>query len=136
MLFRSVTAWAFVPVTSELGLGTALQILGISFNPFFLVVGIILVILGAFIPITKTYIQTCKKFIKRYTSTPYIQKNTQIYKNLSGTTENTYTTFNDGAYNYTISGGTIINKKLSYKLINGVKTYSRDLFDVENPNFT
>ena len=71
------------------------------------------------------------------TAWPFLKTNNGLYKdtNLS-LPENTYTTFNDGAYNYSMSGATITGKTLSYKYVGGVKTYSKDLLDINNTSTT
>jgi hypothetical protein len=93
------------------------------------VIALVLVTVLFFFGYSKTYRQTCKIFFQKFTNTPYIEEGNTLY-NLSGLTGIQNGVYNDGGYFYTQQSGVITKKELSYKDVNGIKTYS---FAPDNP---
>ena len=134
-IMLSGVAFAAEGLSLQLGM-TLLKIGGATFNPYILALAVVLIVISFFITTSKDFIEDCKQLLKRYTTTnyPYIKTGATIYKDTNTTTIDNGKYFCDGGYFYNVPspGSTVTTKTLSYKYIGGVKTYSKDVLDINN----
>jgi len=113
------------PIIIE-GVATGLKAGAAGGPPAWIIIIIVLIVLLTvlfFVGFSKKFKETCKQYYHKYTNTPYIEQGSTLYT-LSGLTGVQNGVYCDGAYFYTQQSGTIVTKELSYKTVNGVRTYS------------
>ena len=116
------SGFAFVGVKLAAGGAIFWAVVSWAIAAFFYVLGLFTGIIGG----SKTVIEPCKSFVKRFTTTPYILTGTTIYKTSTLSSPVTGATVSDGYKFYNIPNGytTVQSYERAYKTIDGVKTYN------------